>query len=54
MKMRTERFVGVPLCRQECDAWWEDCKEEYTCIENWSRGFNWSSGRYIRTDVSWH
>ncbi|XP_060569845.1 folate receptor alpha-like isoform X2 [Ruditapes philippinarum] len=44
MKIRKERFVDVPLCQTECDAWWEDCRDDYTCIENWSRQFNWSSG----------
>lgn len=44
MKIRKERFVDVPLCRQECDAWWDACKDDYTCIENWARGFDWSTG----------
>ncbi|XP_045203143.2 folate receptor alpha-like [Mercenaria mercenaria] len=44
MKIRKERFVEVPLCQTECNAWWEDCQDDYTCIENWSREFNWSSG----------
>lgn len=43
-KIRKERFVGVPLCQTECDAWWDDCKDDFTCIENWGRGFDWSSG----------
>ncbi|KAL4230396.1 folic acid receptor [Mactra antiquata] len=44
MKIRKERFVNVPLCRNECDAWWEDCVDDLTCIENWARHFDWSSG----------
>ena len=47
MKIRKERFFEVPLCQQECDAWWDDCKEDHACIENWTRGFNWSTGEYM-------
>ncbi|XP_052793667.1 folate receptor gamma-like isoform X3 [Mya arenaria] len=43
MKIRNERFVDVPLCHSECDAWWEDCRDDFTCVENWSRHFNWTS-----------
>ncbi|XP_046563851.1 folate receptor gamma-like [Haliotis rubra] len=43
-KIRNERFMHVPMCRSECDAWWEDCKNETTCLKNWSKGFNWTTG----------
>ncbi|XP_074650213.1 folate receptor gamma-like isoform X2 [Tubulanus polymorphus] len=43
-KIRNERFVKVPLCKSECDSWWNDCKDEYTCRSNWAYGFNWTTG----------
>lgn len=44
MKTRKERFYKVPLCRRECERWWNDCKDDFTCIRNWSVGFNWTTG----------
>ncbi|XP_056298113.1 folate receptor isoform X2 [Pseudoliparis swirei] len=41
---RKERIVDVPLCREDCHSWWEDCKNEYTCKSNWHKGWDWSSG----------
>ncbi|XP_064637007.1 folate receptor gamma-like [Lineus longissimus] len=43
-KLSNERAVYVPLCRSQCDAWWLDCKDEFTCRDNWGMGFDWSSG----------
>lgn len=42
--IRDERFVGVPLCKSECDLWFDDCKADYTCKEDWSSGWNWTTG----------
>ncbi|XP_065520649.1 folate receptor gamma-like isoform X2 [Lathamus discolor] len=39
-----ERILHVPLCREDCEQWWEDCKEAFTCKENWHKGWNWTSG----------
>jgi len=39
---RNQRYKNVPLCLSECNAWWEDCKDDYTCKENWSTGWDWS------------
>jgi len=44
MKIRNERFFKVPLCASSCIDWYEDCKEDYTCTENWSRNFEWVNG----------
>ncbi|XP_017945991.2 folate receptor alpha isoform X2 [Xenopus tropicalis] len=41
---RKERILDVPLCREDCDGWYNDCKLEYTCMENWHKGWNWTSG----------
>ncbi|KAG7226036.1 hypothetical protein INR49_018646 [Caranx melampygus] len=29
---RKERILDVPLCKEDCHQWWEDCKNDYTCI----------------------
>ena len=40
-KMRNERYFKIPLCKKDCDRWFEDCKDDYTCRDNWSKGFKW-------------
>ncbi|XP_048838205.1 folate receptor [Brienomyrus brachyistius] len=42
---RKERILDVPLCREDCETWWEDCKGDFTCKENWHVGWNWTTGR---------
>lgn len=44
---RQERIMYVPLCKSECDQWWEDCKDSSTCVTNWAKHFVWvnESGR---------
>ncbi|XP_011606604.1 folate receptor isoform X2 [Takifugu rubripes] len=41
---RKERIFNVPLCKEDCHEWWEDCKNEFTCKSNWHTGWDWSSG----------
>ena len=41
---RDERFYKIPLCRSDCYAWFEDCKEDFTCVKNWNRDFRWKGG----------
>ncbi|MBN3275534.1 FOLR2 protein, partial [Polyodon spathula] len=41
---RRERILYVPLCKEDCNKWWEDCKDDYTCKENWHKGWDWSTG----------
>ncbi|XP_062481276.1 folate receptor gamma-like isoform X2 [Pezoporus occidentalis] len=41
---RRERILHVPLCREDCEQWWEDCKDFVTCKENWHKGWNWATG----------
>ncbi|XP_066216189.1 folate receptor alpha-like [Saccopteryx leptura] len=41
---RKERILNVPLCREDCESWWEDCRTSYTCKSNWHTGWNWTSG----------
>ncbi|XP_062053568.1 sperm-egg fusion protein Juno [Lepus europaeus] len=40
-----QRAVGVPLCHEDCEQWWEDCRTSYTCKSNWHGGWDWSRGR---------
>ncbi|XP_062873256.1 folate receptor isoform X1 [Trichomycterus rosablanca] len=41
---RKERIVDVPLCLEDCESWYNDCKDDVTCKENWHKGWDWSSG----------
>uniref|UniRef100_A0A2I3G994 Folate receptor beta n=1 Tax=Nomascus leucogenys TaxID=61853 RepID=A0A2I3G994_NOMLE len=40
---RKERFLDVPLCKEDCQRWWEDCHTSHTCKSNWHRGWDWTS-----------
>ena len=44
MKIRNERFVNVPLCATHCTMWFEACKRDFTCTDNWTRNFRWKNG----------
>ena len=44
MKIRNERFVNVPLCATHCTMWYEACKHDFTCTDNWTRNFRWKNG----------
>jgi folate receptor len=46
-KIRTERFYNIPLCKSDCDAWFDDCRDDYTCRDNWNKGFVWKNGKLI-------
>nr|XP_039264761.1 folate receptor gamma-like [Styela clava] len=39
--IRNERFFHVPLCKSDCDAWWDDCKDDLTCVDSFATGFVW-------------
>jgi len=39
-----ERIFKVPICSSDCDLWWSDCKNDYTCAYNWPKGFKWHKG----------
>ncbi|KAM3616559.1 uncharacterized protein V6R79_019886 [Siganus canaliculatus] len=41
---RKERILDVPICNEDCTEWYEDCKDDFTCMTNWHKGWNWSSG----------
>ena len=46
-KVRNQRYKNVPMCQKTCDNWWEACKFDLTCTDNWTQNFNWSSGKYV-------
>ncbi|TGZ68526.1 hypothetical protein CRM22_004209 [Opisthorchis felineus] len=39
---RRERSYLVPLCEEDCNKWYEACKNEETCVRDWSVEFEWS------------
>ncbi|XP_055487506.1 LOW QUALITY PROTEIN: folate receptor alpha-like, partial [Leucoraja erinacea] len=41
---RDERILYVPICKTDCDEWWRDCQQDYTCKEDWHYGWDWSTG----------
>ncbi|XP_051963655.1 folate receptor [Xyrauchen texanus] len=41
---RKERILDVPLCLEDCESWYEDCKDDLTCKDNWHKGWDWSTG----------
>ncbi|XP_049745918.1 folate receptor beta-like [Elephas maximus indicus] len=41
---RKERFLHAPLCKEDCQNWWEACRTSYTCKNNWHKGWDWTSG----------
>jgi len=41
-KTRKERVQNVPICKSDCDTWFEDCSGDFTCNDNWGTGWNWS------------
>ncbi|KAL7637365.1 UNVERIFIED_CONTAM: hypothetical protein RMT77_012091 [Armadillidium vulgare] len=40
---RKERYFKVPLCASDCDVWYEACKNDFTCTDNWSQNFDWKT-----------
>ncbi|XP_028401832.1 folate receptor beta-like [Dendronephthya gigantea] len=41
-KARSERIMNVPLCSDDCDGWFEACKDDSTCSDNWGETWMWS------------
>ncbi|XP_004471965.2 sperm-egg fusion protein Juno [Dasypus novemcinctus] len=40
-----EHIVAVPLCREDCEQWWTDCRTSSTCKASWQEGWDLSQGR---------
>uniref|UniRef100_A0A452TM52 IZUMO1 receptor, JUNO n=1 Tax=Ursus maritimus TaxID=29073 RepID=A0A452TM52_URSMA len=43
---RGERILDVPLCQEDCEQWWEDCRTSYTCKSNWHGDWDRSGGEW--------
>ncbi|KAL2096276.1 hypothetical protein ACEWY4_008424 [Coilia grayii] len=41
---RKERILNVPLCQEDCESWYADCRHDFTCKQDWHSGWDWSSG----------
>ncbi|PFX29839.1 riboflavin-binding protein-like isoform X2 [Stylophora pistillata] len=37
---------GVPICADYCDKWFDACKNDMTCAEDWLEDFNFTSSQY--------
>jgi folate receptor len=46
-KIRNERFLQVPLCQSVCENWWDACRDDLTCVDNWATKFNWTAGMNV-------
>ncbi|XP_007534089.1 sperm-egg fusion protein Juno [Erinaceus europaeus] len=43
--LQARRAAGVPLCKEDCEQWWEDCRSASTCKDDWLHGWHRSGGR---------
>ncbi|KAF1744574.1 hypothetical protein MXB_1951 [Myxobolus squamalis] len=34
-KIRTQRIKNIPLCKKDCDEWFDACKDDFTCSLTW-------------------
>ncbi|XP_059268862.1 sperm-egg fusion protein Juno isoform X4 [Mustela nigripes] len=41
-----ERILEVPLCWEDCEQWWEDCRTSYTCKADW-HGWDRTEGKNL-------
>ena len=39
---RKERFQNVPMCKKDCDEWFDACKNDFTCSDNWGDQSTWN------------
>ncbi|XP_006902426.1 PREDICTED: probable folate receptor delta [Elephantulus edwardii] len=40
-----KHVLDVPLCKEDCEQWWDDCRTSFTCKTNWQDGWDWSQGK---------
>uniref|UniRef100_A0A8C2QEJ6 Folate receptor beta n=1 Tax=Cricetulus griseus TaxID=10029 RepID=A0A8C2QEJ6_CRIGR len=40
-----QTFPGCPLCKEDCQEWWEACCTSSTCKTDWHKGWDWASGK---------
>lgn len=36
----------VPICANYCDEWFDACKSDFTCVQDWFGGFNITNSIY--------
>ena len=36
---KTGYIQNVPVCADYCNAWFDACKDDLTCVENWLHGY---------------
>jgi len=36
-------IAGVPVCASYCDRWFEACKDDLTCVEDWLADFSFAA-----------
>ncbi|MXQ97556.1 hypothetical protein E5288_WYG002792 [Bos mutus] len=44
-RWQAERVLDAPLCLEDCERWWADCRTSHTCKSNWLGGWAWSRGK---------
>ncbi|KII68371.1 Folate receptor alpha [Thelohanellus kitauei] len=50
-KTRKERLRGIPLCSNDCDSWFEACRDDYTCSSTWyPNSFTTQEGQPVCVD----
>ena len=40
----TGYIANVPVCAEYCDAWFEACRNDMTCVEDWLNDYNYEYG----------
>lgn len=38
----TGYIKNVPVCSDYCDAWFDACKDDFTCVEDWLADFDYA------------
>lgn len=41
-----QRLWDVPLCLEDCEEWWKDCRTSHTCKADWLHGWVWDQGEW--------
>uniref|UniRef100_A0A8C6DAL3 IZUMO1 receptor, JUNO n=1 Tax=Moschus moschiferus TaxID=68415 RepID=A0A8C6DAL3_MOSMO len=44
-RRQAERVLDAPLCLEDCEHWWADCRTSQTCKSNWLGDWVWSRGK---------
>ncbi len=40
-------LANLPVCREFCDAWFEACADDMTCVKNWITDWNNVDGQNL-------